>query len=104
MSSDSPGSGRDSLLSGNESLVLGGLIGLVLLALLVGVVLGFGNVVGIGFFLVSSVLYLAVIAVFLWLLYRIAVGVERIADAQERIMRTNEVRSQNDRNPRPDRE
>lgn len=104
MPSDLTGSsGDDGLLDGNRSVVLGGALGLLLL-LVVGVLLGPGRMMGGIFFVVSMLLYLVVVGLVLWLLYRIAIGVERIAAAQERMVRSTEIRAGGDGNSRPDRE
>ena len=68
----------------HRNLILAILATLVVGALLLGL-LGFGNVLGGIFFLFYGALWLAVVALVLWLLYRLVVAVERIAGAQERI-------------------
>lgn len=83
-------SGADSStgpLSENRELLLAVAAGAVIFLLLLGL-LGFGGVGGVvGFFgfVVYGVVWLAVAAFVLWMLYRLVVAVERIAHAQQRI-------------------
>lgn len=86
----------DSLLTGNESWLVGAAVGVFLLLILLAAVFGFGGVFGAVFFILYAAVVIAVTAFVLWMLYRIAVGVERIADAQERMVRTNEIRARSE--------
>lgn len=86
-------SGRTDRLSNNERLLVAVAVGLLLLLILVaGVFGGPGGLFGFVFFLLNLAAVIVTVLV-LWFLYRIAVGVERIADAQERMVRTNEIRA-----------
>lgn len=67
---------------GNRILAIGTV--LVAGALLLGL-LGFGNVLGGVFFLGYGLVWLAVVGFVLWMLYRLVLALERVADAQERI-------------------
>ena len=80
-------SGADSStgpFSENRGLLLAVAAGVVIFALLLGL-LGWGGAVGFISFTVYTALWLAVTAFVLWLLYRLVVAVERIAHAQQRI-------------------
>ena len=70
--------------SGNRDLLIAVAAGVVIFALLLGL-LGWGGAVGFISFTVYTALWLAVTAFVLWMLYRLVVAVERIAHAQQRI-------------------
>lgn len=91
---------RDDLLSGNERLLVAAAVGVLLLVILfAGVLGGFGGIFSAVFFLLYTAVSIAVVVLVLWFLYRIAVGVERIADAQERMVRTNEISARSEHGP-----
>lgn len=80
-------SGADSStgpFSGNRGLLIAVAAGVVIFALLLGL-LGWGGAVGFISFTVYTAVWLAVTAFVLWMLYRLVVAVERIANAQQRI-------------------